>query len=519
MTYHGVPIRDAPRERLCENGMAHMRESIATLPERVRTYVRRRREDWGFLARPVLILWVLYLVMVSAILLANFNYIDDTGRVAQGYGGWHNFSRYLDTILAPFLHGGNYLTDVSPLPQMLACLLLAVSSAVALHLISGRKTYTACMYASTIPFVLSPYFLECMSYKYDAPYMALSVTASVLPLALRRKGRVRYAVAVFAAELVVCATYQASSGILPILAVFLFLVDWAAGDDVASRAKSLGVAAAAYLAALLVFKLVLMAPVDGYVSTSVGGDAGLVATALSNYRTYGQLFVEDFKTQWLVLAALAGVVCAAELVARSRRNRLATAGLCLAGFAFMCLYALGVYPFLSNTLLSARAMYGIGACIGIWCMYAACLPRSFFAKLPAVALAWLFFVFAFTYGNALSAQSQWTEFRIQTTIADLDSLESFDADTPKTVYIKGTAGLSPIIENQSQEYQMLNRLVPQLYRGDWVWGLSTIRYYYGVSNVAFEQGDDVSTSGMELVLSNMYETIYEKGDVFVVELK
>ena len=67
--------------------------------------------------------------------------------------------------------------------------------------------------------------------------------------------------------------------------------------------------------------------------------------------------------------------------------------------------------------------------------------KRFSLKIPAVVLSWIFFVFAFTYGNALSVQKDYTDFRTQLVISDLQEMEAFQSDTPVTVQLseKSTA--------------------------------------------------------------------------------
>lgn len=62
----------------------------------------------------------IYLVGISAILRANVNYVDDIGRVADGYRGWENFSRFISNGLSTLMHTDNYITDISPMTQLLA---------------------------------------------------------------------------------------------------------------------------------------------------------------------------------------------------------------------------------------------------------------------------------------------------------------------------------------------------------------------------------------------------------------
>jgi hypothetical protein len=75
-------------------------------------------------------MFLIYLVGISAILLSNVHYADDIARTNLGYAGWSGFSRYSSTILAHGIHADNYLTNIAPLPQILAALILAISSVI-----------------------------------------------------------------------------------------------------------------------------------------------------------------------------------------------------------------------------------------------------------------------------------------------------------------------------------------------------------------------------------------------------
>lgn len=140
--------------------------------------------------RPVCILMTIYTVGILAILRANFYYIDDIGRAFWGYRGFHYFSRYIAEFGSIFLHGDAQLTDISPLPQLLAVGIMAISGTIVMHVITGKDSFTWVEYIAMVPLCLSPYFLECISYRFDAPYMAISILSSVVPLLSYKKGTV-----------------------------------------------------------------------------------------------------------------------------------------------------------------------------------------------------------------------------------------------------------------------------------------------------------------------------------------
>ena len=55
---------------------------------------------------------------------------------------------------------------------------------------------------------LNPYFLECLSYKFDAPYIAVAILAMIIPLLFRKKEGRMVCLIVMMGTLVTCTTYQ-----------------------------------------------------------------------------------------------------------------------------------------------------------------------------------------------------------------------------------------------------------------------------------------------------------------------
>ena len=89
-----------------------------------------------------LILTAIYFVGISAILRANVNYIDDWGRVAEGYRGWENFSRFISNGVSTLIHTDNYITDISPFTQLLAVFIVAFAGIILIYVTYERNVYT-----------------------------------------------------------------------------------------------------------------------------------------------------------------------------------------------------------------------------------------------------------------------------------------------------------------------------------------------------------------------------------------
>ena len=233
---------------------------------------------YRFLLKPALLMFFVYLVGISAIVLANVHYADDVARTNYGYAGWSAFSRYSSTVLSHGIHADNYLTNIAPLSQILAAGILAVTSVLLVCLVSGReifeKNWTKWILRliAVVPLALCPYMLECLSYQYDSVYMALSIFFAVMPFLFYRQKKWQFVLASVVGILGVCTTYQASIGIYPMIMIFIIMKDWGMGIQKNKEiVKNALISAVVFLVTLVVFQKVLMTTKDVYVSNEIPG--------------------------------------------------------------------------------------------------------------------------------------------------------------------------------------------------------------------------------------------------------
>jgi hypothetical protein len=507
-----MPLISVVLSYLTETGMECMREN-------------RSDSKWHDTAyalsgvKAFFVLFGIYAVGISAILRANFNYIDDLGRVAEGYKAW-NYGRVLSNLFATLLHMDNYLTDVSPLTQIIAAAIMALAGIVLLVILYGRTVFALIELLALTPLCLNPYFLECISYKYDAPYMALSVFGAILPLLYRKRSAIAYIAVSALGTIIVCTTYQASSGIYPMLVILLMLRMWNAQEEsIGQIAKFCIYSIIGFGGGILVFRAFLMPSFDTYVSSSLPGIKDFIPNFAQNLKQYYSLVKSDFKWWWLALALL---VLAGFVWTTAHTSKLSFwQGAALTVPALLCMGILcfGLYPALTEPLFAPRAMYGFGVFLTLLMVTIAEQRNAIVVQAPVVLLSWAFFVFAFTYGNALSVQKEYTAFRIEQVIEDLNDLEVFTTEEPVTVQIAGSIGHAPSIENMPQNYQMLNRLIPVNFREFWWWGQYGFYNYYKLKNVVWDSSIDLNTYDLPVIEEHMYQTIRGRDNYILVELK
>lgn len=112
----------------------------------------RCADFWGRSKKFLLCITLIYSIGISAIVRADFLYLDDLGRTLYGYRGWENFSRFSSNILSGILNGGRLLSDISPLTQLLAAVIMGLAASILAYTFSeggGDKAWcTLCRYPS-----------------------------------------------------------------------------------------------------------------------------------------------------------------------------------------------------------------------------------------------------------------------------------------------------------------------------------------------------------------------------------
>lgn len=459
------------------------------------------------------------IISFIAIIRANYYYTDDLGRTIYGYEITGDFSRYIANILSEVFHGNSWLADISPLSQLIALVIISISAILLLYIISEAldKKPTKWSFIALIPICLSPYFLSCLSYKYDAPYMALSVLVSVLPLIFIKYNTMFYSASVFIGMLTMCMTYQVSSGIFPMLVMMITLIMWIQKAEYKKLFSFLLRSLLSYSAALIVFRLLIMAPIseDNYVDTGVS-----ISKLIPNVNKYLGLLNNDLPTIWKILFILIFVFFLVMVIKTTQQRKILS--VLTAFFVSICSFILsfGVYIVFNNPLTSPRAFYGVGIFASIICCFIFLVNGFSITKLPIVCLSWIFIVYCFIYGNALNIQKEYINFRTEQVINDCNNLNLLKEDNITKLQAIGTAGYQRAVKNMIQEYPLLERQIPVLLSEsvESYWGTYQFREYYGL-NIEIADISEIQLDRNSLLKDTYYYSIYKTDDIIVIELK
>lgn len=457
------------------------------------------------------------IVSFIAIIRANYYYTDDLGRSVYGYGMEGAFSRYISSLLSKVVHGNSWLADVSPLSQLIALAIVSVAAVLLLHILSEtiNKKITKWSFVALVPICLSPYFLTCLSYKYDAPYMALSVLVSILPLVFYKSNTVFYSASVFIGMLMMCMTYQVSSGIFSMLVMMMSLMMWMQKTEYKKIFRFILSSALSYLSALVAFKLVLRALGEGdYVDTSVAFNK-----LIPNVNNYLNILNDDLPTIWKLLFFAIVIFFIVIVINITQQKKILS--VLAAFFVGACSFILsfGVYIVFNNPLTATRAFYGVGVFASILCCFIFLVNESVISKLPVVCLSGMFVIYCFAYGNALDVQQEYLNFRTEQIINDCVDLDLLKEDEPTKIKVIGNAGYHRALKNMFDEYPLLKRQIPILLcDSDYFWGAYRFKEYYGL-NVEINNSDAAKPSKDDLLKDTYYHSIYKVDDTIVIKVK
>ncbi len=476
--------------------------------------LKARLLSYPHIWRSYFTLCVLNLIAISALLRANVDFQDDVQRIVDGIPGFGLFSRHLMGFLIKVVNTGTYLVDLSPLTQILAVLIVSAAGMILILTFSGKNTISLWSIIAVLPLSLSPYFLECLSFKFDSPYMALTIFLSVFPLLFYRCKPGLYMTVTTLCILMTSSIYQAGLGIFPSTIVLLAFVTWHRGGDLKKTMQLIAYSVIGYLAGMLLYRIFIMKPVSDYVSSEMFPLRELPGGVISNLKQYFQYVLNDFDAKWLASIAFL-LVCFVLLHACEAKQKkwltvlLAASALVLA----MCL-SFGLYIALTMPSFACRAMYGFGVCIAIIAIVCVDFEKAAIAKLSALYLSWCLVVFSVMYGNALEEQVRYQDFRLEMVLQELNDIPEFDPEENTNIQITGTIGISPIIRSMPQFSGALERIITTTFL---TWTDHVFYHYYDLQNVTTVRNLDKES--LPVLHDGYYETIYGDENNILIELK
>jgi len=482
--------------------------------------------DFRSFLKPSFVLLGVYLLGILTIIRANFLYRDDIGRAILGSRLWFLGSRYVSEIFSIFVHADANLTEISPLPQLLAILFITAASVLLVYVLTEKVTIIRLL--ASIPLGLSPFFLENLSYKFDAPYMALSILVSIVPFLFIARKKAFLFVSIVSL-LIMCMLYQAASGIYMMIIVVLCFLYWNKGEKTIKEIFSfLGIAAFAFCFAMLLFRFFLMKPFpeySPYASSAMLPASRIISGTLGNIKDHAMIINNDLGMIWKTGIVIVLLFFIIKSIYSSAQRKIFSFFISILVIALSFILSYGVYSVLTIPLYHPRALLGFGVFLSIMCIIV-----SDFKKIAAVAvlaLNWCFLIFAFSYGNALADQARYAEFRISILLHDLSALNFDRSEDDMLVQINNSIDFTPSVKNIAKHDPIIERLVPcrlNDYYFDYIYCFNYFNYYKqfhfnNLENEGMQSFIDFNSLDLPVVLDSYYHTIKSDGKRILIILK
>ena len=402
------------------------------------------------------------------ILLAGDYYNDDWLRSWTGGDGWKILGRPVAEFVIRGLQFGRPLQDIGPMAQLLSIAGFAyvmVLFARRYYAPAGRWRQAGCLGLA----IMSPFFFEMLSYRYDSISMMLSVCLVILCYALPENlGAKRCFCISVGAAFLMFGSYQATAGMYISMAFLEFLLHSGSFHD---GMKQFFSRALAFLAAGMAYKVMLLGiSLNEY---AAGHSSFLRLQTEEGWHLLGEnfrVFAELLHAGGLSFPrTVMGLFFAVLLYGGYRfvhEGRGLRFALAIPGMAVGILLP---QVFLQSPVLSPRVL--LASCtwfvfLGILMNRMSCWKKNLAAILLIVFLL-AGFDFAYAYGNVLHRQTEYEMGLEHEISSDLGRLDP-DMQKPKLAVL-GDAPLSKELQLAEHARPVFHWLVPRdLREGYWV---------------------------------------------------
>ncbi|OOG45646.1 glucosyltransferase domain-containing protein [Rhodanobacter sp. C01] len=439
------------------------------------------------------ILLALYSLILYPILRANRYFDDDLKRALVGRTGWDSNGRPLTTLLMRLLqYYDSAMVDISPLTQIGAIAILAWAGVLIARRYAIRSPWMAALVA--FPIGAQPFYMESLSYKFDALSMSVAVFLALLPMIALRSTRWSWWLGVCALFASLCFYQPAINACLIFILLELVLAQLHGRGArrlamrFLSRALQVGVA-------MLIYQVLVGIHIHGWVRQQSAKIQGLhdLPVVKANFVDFLAFIDSSFNAQWwrysapvLILLALFPVIIGIRHVLKARLTQpvwvsviLFAVSLLLPLAALACVF--GPMLLLLKPEIEPRVLMGAGALLAAaLIVMQAALRQWHQSDKWTLAAAWMLALgmatFASAYGNALGEQKNYED-RIASHLAE--DLAELKVDHPiRALLLDGSIGYSPITAHVAEQFPLVRTLIIPYLQVDDVFHTHMFLMYY-----------------------------------------
>ena len=411
-----------------------------------------------------LLIFIIYSIVNINIGLAEYPYIDDIGRQLQGYSGFsEHYSRYLSEYSARLIQGGKHLTDLGLTTHILSACFLSLARLVLLFVLYPKNKITfvtAC--ASTI-IGINPWFLEPLSFRFDNPFMTLSILVSIIPFIFWDNKKI-FGIMSVVGIFLMCNSYQASSGVYIMVTMTLIFLELLQGSYFKEEIPKIVISILSYVVGLVLYRIQLFIKPPIFADqANIPKGLVILKIIILNAKGYLKNIFLQSSTIWILLSITAVLLLMISVIRFSRTKFVLNFVYMLIWLSLGSVFSYGTYLILSNPyyLMRPRYEYGYGIFLAIILIVSLeCIEKSKIIRviksLISGLLVFYFLSFSFVYVSSLKQQNDM--FKSQSILL-ASSLNKYVTPEKAVINVNRFLSDSPVFSNTASVYPILKSLI------------------------------------------------------------
>lgn len=471
----------------------------------------------------ILFFTVFFFIAYYKIIDADFYYADDKARlIGDDKTSWISFGRYVSQFFSVFIHTSFPLVDVAPLTQFFSILIMSFSLMI-LILILDNKIKIAKSFPLTFLFI-SPFFSQCFSYRFDNIYMTLAVFFTLIPF-LFKDDKISFIYLSIVFLVLSCMSYQAATSVYIMLVIFISLNKIKKNENIKEVIKFILSSVISFTIALLIYKLLfdcssdpkyfVPATEENYFSTSIS-----IQVIPQNIKNYVLLVTNNVGGIWLkVFIICSAIIYYVFSIKNSKINKFIFVAVSIVFIATAFILSLGPYMILKKTLLAPRVFMGFNMFIALILYFCVedilcsnlSVKNKYIFSIPTHFVIYGCITFLYAYGNCLSHQKEYSDFRFQLIINDMNE---YIKEGDVYISFKGkSTDYCQALDVAVKQYPIINLLLENQPSPNSSWN---DKYLYKFNLVSEQEN---SKEKLPLLKESYYHDLYGKDNHFVVNLK
>lgn len=428
------------------------------------------------------IAYIAGLVYILPIIIAGRMFNDDIGRATEGYTKWGVNGRPLSDWIMEGLSFGFPISNLSPFTIIIALLITVLCGALlAEHFGVEDKAKRNILAFS---FIISPFYLENLSYQFDSLPMALSLLFASLAFTIQGKFRPLAGCAVGTVLLIgTMCLYQPSINVYIILVCFAAIL---AGINSEGRILLTALyKAISLLVAQVIYSLAIVpAFIEGDYNTNhsimITEKPDPVGLLFSNAQAFYDRVLNSLDTTAYVIAVALVVLLLVIWIKslfthNNNKNKLNLAFdklTILIAFPVIFICIAGPLLLLYKPVTNPRVLLGVNAIVFIGVFCSTYFLSRYWKFLMIVPVVYAFSLSA-AYGNASTMQKRLDEYRAIVIAKDINNLNK----PFKNLVFIGMPELSKVSNKYADNFPVIRQLITPSIRENWVFANYFMRQY------------------------------------------